>query len=181
MVFICLLTMAMVLSCSNPGSGGNQTYFIGDTGPGGGLVFYDKGNTNGGWRYLEVGPTDLAAVPWSTGAASTTGANGYAVGTGKTNTQAIIAVQGAGTYAATVCTNYSSNGKTDWYLPTGGEFDAIALNLTSKGLGTVAGTYWTSWENSSTQAQYVNISSGGTNYPAALKGASMLVRPVRQF
>jgi hypothetical protein len=31
-----------------------KTYKIGNTVPGGGLVFYDKGNASGGWRYMEV-------------------------------------------------------------------------------------------------------------------------------
>jgi hypothetical protein len=31
-------------------------YEIGDTGPAGGLVFYDKGSYSGGWRYLEAAP-----------------------------------------------------------------------------------------------------------------------------
>jgi hypothetical protein len=34
------------------------TYKIGDTGPAGGFVFYDKGNNSGGWRYLEAAPED---------------------------------------------------------------------------------------------------------------------------
>ncbi|GHV80826.1 hypothetical protein AGMMS49944_26170 [Spirochaetia bacterium] len=29
-------------------------YKVGDTGPAGGLIFYDKGNSRGGWRYLEA-------------------------------------------------------------------------------------------------------------------------------
>lgn len=37
----------------------DATYKIGSTGPGGGLVFYDKGNYDDGWRYLEASPADF--------------------------------------------------------------------------------------------------------------------------
>jgi hypothetical protein len=33
-----------------------KAYKVGDTGPAGGLIFYDKGNDSGGWRYLEAAP-----------------------------------------------------------------------------------------------------------------------------
>ena len=35
------------------------TYKIGDTGPLGGMILYDKGNFFGGWRYLEVSPLNF--------------------------------------------------------------------------------------------------------------------------
>jgi len=35
-------------------------YAVGDTGPAGGIVFYDKGSESDGWRYLEAAPTELA-------------------------------------------------------------------------------------------------------------------------
>jgi hypothetical protein len=31
-------------------------------GPGGGYVFYDKGNYNGGWRYIECSPFDIGEL-----------------------------------------------------------------------------------------------------------------------
>jgi transcriptional regulator with XRE-family HTH domain len=41
-------------------------YKIGDTGPAGGLIFYDKGNNIGGWRYLEAAPADLGPTAFLT-------------------------------------------------------------------------------------------------------------------
>ena len=41
-------------------------YRIGDTGPAGGLIFYDKGNNIGGWRYLEAAPVDVGPSPFIT-------------------------------------------------------------------------------------------------------------------
>jgi len=36
-----------------------RSYKAGDTGPAGGLVFYDKGNNSNGWRYLEAAPPEF--------------------------------------------------------------------------------------------------------------------------
>ena len=35
------------------------SYKVGDTGPAGGIVFYDKGEISDGWRYLEAAPPDF--------------------------------------------------------------------------------------------------------------------------
>jgi hypothetical protein len=35
-----------------------RAYKIGDTGPAGGFIFYDKGYNSGGWRYLEAAPVE---------------------------------------------------------------------------------------------------------------------------
>ena len=37
-------------------------YIVGDTGPAGGIIFYDKGYYSDGWRYLEAAPADLRNV-----------------------------------------------------------------------------------------------------------------------
>ena len=43
-----------------------RTYRVGDTGPAGGIIFYDKGNNSGGWRYLEAAPYGAEfQAPWS--------------------------------------------------------------------------------------------------------------------
>jgi len=68
-------------------------YKIGDTGPAGGLIFYDKGNNSSGWRYLEAGPVDIEFIGiWSvrhTGVENTQAT----IGTGKRNTQLAVEIQ----------------------------------------------------------------------------------------
>ena len=95
------------------------SYVIGSTGPDGGLIFYDAGASNyatNGWRYLEAAPSaQSTGIEWYNGTPPSI-TTGTAIGTGKANTGAIIAYQGAGT-AAYVCTSYTGGGKIDWFLP----------------------------------------------------------------
>lgn len=35
---------------------------VGDTGPAGGIIFYDKGSYSNGWRFLEAAPSDLRVI-----------------------------------------------------------------------------------------------------------------------
>lgn len=42
----------------------NVPYVIGETGPAGGRIFYDKGNGDDNWRYLELSPTILGTYEW---------------------------------------------------------------------------------------------------------------------
>ena len=37
-------------------------YKVGDEGPAGGIIFYDKGEYSDGWRYLEAAPADVWLV-----------------------------------------------------------------------------------------------------------------------
>jgi len=37
----------------------SRSYKIGDTGPAGGLIFYDKGDNSDGWQYLEAAPANF--------------------------------------------------------------------------------------------------------------------------
>ena len=118
----CLLTGGNIVQAQN------RTYKIGDVGPAGGWIFYDKGDYSGGWRYLEAGHEDLGRTYWGCNEKSIPGAQGTAIGTGKSNTQAII--KGcSGISAARKAADYRGGGKTDWFLPSKDELNAMYTNL----------------------------------------------------
>lgn len=71
-----------------------KDYAIGDTGPAGGIVFYDKGSASDGWRYIEAAPSGVSgSYQWGCYDvdADVIGANETAIGTGEQNTAAILA------------------------------------------------------------------------------------------
>ena len=108
---------------------------FGEAGPAGGIVFYDKGSVSAGWRYLEAAPSDQSAgIQWYNGS-NIDIKTGTAVGTGRANTDAIIAAQGSGSYAATLCKNLNTGGFSDWFLPSKDELDLMYKNLKKAGLG----------------------------------------------
>jgi hypothetical protein len=119
-------------------SAATPAYKIGDTGPAGGLIFYDKGNSSGGWRYMEAAPEDFGSKLFST--RENIGFNtGRPVGQGKTNTQAIMKEannRGGGFgWAAQACDTLEVNGFDDWFLPSRDELNYMYGNLHLQGLG----------------------------------------------
>ena len=59
--FLIYLTF-LFITCTSVMSGhaqGSQSYKIGDKGPAGGIVFYDKGDNSDGWQYLEAAPPEF--------------------------------------------------------------------------------------------------------------------------
>jgi len=58
--FICL-PFLFITCASVPSSHaqGNRSYKVGDTGPAGGIIFYDKGDNSDGWQYLEAAPPEF--------------------------------------------------------------------------------------------------------------------------
>jgi len=83
---------------------------------------------------------------------------GTAIGTGRANTELIIAQNGPGTdYAAGVARAYTGGGYTDWYLPSKDELVAILTNQTTidSGLTSWLNCYKSSSEFNATQAYIV--------------------------
>ncbi|MFZ4618737.1 MAG: hypothetical protein ACOYM2_21435, partial [Rectinemataceae bacterium] len=118
-------------------------YHIGDPGPAGGVVFYDKGAYSDGWRFLEAAPRDLSTgVSWNNGTFIRTDT---AIGSGRSNTDAIFAAQGRVSYAATVCKNLSIDGYSDWFLPSKDALNLMYTSLRMVGRGAFSeGWYWSS-------------------------------------
>ena len=187
------------------------TYALGDIGPGGGKVFYISGS---GLRYEMApknwnDPTNASAVDpamaWCNAKTDVTGALGTAIGTGAANTIAMDAActSGAGQAAA----DYAGGSKTDWFLPSLSELNAMCnysrtwtgtpsaagcggsqnsgfasgpYGFTTTGAWPTYGNYWMSNQNSTLYSPYQDFSDGLNPYYDD-KFYAMRVRPVRSF
>lgn len=170
-----------------PAESNAKTYKVGDTGPAGGLIFYDKGNNTDGWQYLEAALVDFenlrdVSEPINTGALMD-----RAVGKGKQNSEAIMkqAMNAGGGFGwgAQAADAYSLNGFDDWFLPSRDELHYMYGNLHTRGLGSFNKVWYmtsTAKEASmkSTCFWYENFSDGMQNVYCSDKA---YVRPIRQF
>jgi hypothetical protein len=117
-------------------------------------------------------------IRWHNGSNISTGATATALGTGLANTNTIITVQGAGSYAASVARNHTGGGYSDWYLPSYDELYKLWLNRTA--IGNFNGDwYYSSSENNATTAWLIGRTSG--NWWPNVKHETWSVRAVRAF
>lgn len=157
----------------NPGE-----YKIGSTGPAGGLIFFDKGYTSDGWRYLEAAPVDQwVGVQWGKeNLVDIVTRLGF--GGGKPNTESLVAAQGYGSYAAYLCSNLELGGFSDWFLPSKDELDMMYTNLKQAGLFS-SSCYWSS-------SQYDENYAWGVDFLDCIQrklwmGAEYFARACRAF
>ncbi|MDR0502184.1 MAG: hypothetical protein LBH16_02565, partial [Treponema sp.] len=147
-IAIIVITAMAFTACTKNSE--TKTYKIGDTGPARGIVFYDKGNTDGGWRYLEAAPASSEfSAEW--GLAFFSLKTDPEIGTGRRNTALIIAAlnkigETAGR-AARLVDDMNINRFDDWFLPSWNELDLMYLNLHKQGLGGFKNDYY--WSSSS--------------------------------
>jgi hypothetical protein len=125
-----------------------RPYRVGDQGPAGGIVFYDKGRYSDGWRYLEAAPIDLPnQIIWGPRELRITGL-GNGIGTGKPNTNFIIGQLERFNHpdtAALLCWIHEVNGFVDWFLPSYDELELMYKNLHQRGRGDFRpDIYWSS-------------------------------------
>ena len=122
---------------------------------------------------------------WWNGEYITTNATNYFIGGAASNTLAIVATQGDGTYAAKLCNDLIINSYTDWYLPTYVDLFNIWKNRALIGNFTES-RYW-----SSTEERGVDDPPGGAtlasyygtpnDYVPKQKSNRFKVRPIRYF
>jgi hypothetical protein len=156
---------------------------------GGGKVFYifqpgDQGYVAGETHGLIAATVEQSTgISWNNGLEITTGATGTAIGTGLSNTNTIITIQGAGSYAAKICADYTVTvGQVtydDWYLPSKDELNLLYLHKTA--IGSFSDRYyWSSTEGGVYSACSQSFSTGlqGCNFG---KTNQEYVRAIRAF
>jgi hypothetical protein len=151
------------------------TCSVGDTGPGGGIVFYVSstainaadGISTGG-RYLEAAPSTLSRpiIQWCTGGSNPfqtlIGGTSNAIGFGANNTKIMLAncTGGAGYSAA----DLTLNSKSDWFLPSYDEQTQMYLQKTllnlDAGAPSASNSYWGSSETANWHASSIVPASG---------------------
>ena len=179
---------------------------IGQTGPGGGLVFITPttvGNTTG--KYFEAAPAGWSGSGTDplgklcTNATSVTGASGTAIGTGETNTDLFAASATCGPSVTDTATALVLNGKDDWFIPSFDELKAMFSALHKAGGGALGGfntasnadNYLSSSDNpggpfTDFGAGYAlygwfGSSDGVVGWGSTSKTSSLAYRPVRSF
>jgi len=216
-IFLVIIISPIFVSCPNEivsyatGIGGTiGSYEVGDIGPAGGYIFYKKGSFSDGWQYLEAAPSDIVLGPidvlgsdhahvfgyyrTTPYGSSTLVGTGTDIGTGSTNTAALVLKMGATAYtsshyrtitttenyAARLCDIHEAGGYDDWFLPSKDELDLIYDNLKVHALGDFSDNYY--WSSSEDDAYYAwgqffigRFQSNYTRYREAQ------VRPVRAF
>jgi hypothetical protein len=191
-------------SCTNEGP-----CAVGDTGPAGGIVFYDAGPRSSGDRYFEVGPveTELAGIPWkpltfndkqtplyigtASASAKVQRVLAKAFGMGEANTSKIVQRYRGGNYPARYASTLVFGGYNDWYLPSKEELRLVyrTLGTATPRLGNLGKSfYWTSSEYDLNNAWTVNFKDGQEfdrekwRVPDAAIGMKAIrTRPIRSF
>jgi len=162
-----------------------KSYTVGQLGPAGGLVFYDKGSYSDGWRYLELAPSEselsLQWGPFGTLVEETSSE----IGEGKNNTERIASAirdLAMRPQAATYCDELVIGGYDDWFLPSLDELDLVFWELSQKDLGELQKEgfgYWSSSEYDENFAWGQGFSKGVTG--KIEKSELFLVRAIRSF
>ena len=181
-------TTTVALTCATGGS-----CAVGDTGPGGGTVFYDAGSTQSWGRFLEMacpgwsdgtcGGNDLTdpRAKWGCSTISISGAMATAIGTGEENTAAIVAGCATAGIAAKVANDANVGGQTDWFLPSKDEVSEMYWQIWHARGGYATSYLWTSSQFYNLKyAAWVQAPYGGARGDQE-KTRSYFVRPVRAF
>ena len=179
-------TTTVALTCATGGS-----CYVGDTGPGGGTIFYvDLTRAEGsqyfeaacaGWSDGTCGGSDLTdpTAPWGCFGTLIAGAVGTAIGTGEQNTTDIVNGCATAGSAAKLANDLVLGGQSDWFLPSKDELNQMYIRRTARGGFSTVVFYWSSSDDNGYSAWYQYFNDGGQGEYA--KYWSGFVRPVRAF
>ena len=167
---------------------------VGDTGPGGGKVFYvaPSGETfacgqslSSLCKYLEAAPITGASAwtdnsyAWSGNINTAIGTTSTAIGSGYSNTLKMVRQTGAGTSGAgSAARGYRGGGLNDWYLPSKDELNELYINRT---VASASAGYWSSSESTATGAWDQGFGDGAQGVADPGKQQTTPVRPIRAF
>ena len=169
------------------------TCAVGDIGPGGGIIFITPStNGNSSGQYFEAAPNNWNGgadpnIAWCNNSSSSiAGSTGTSIGSGKANTAVVASscVSGASDRAIA----YDGGGFSDWFLPSIDELLQMyaqrleiggfkAGTQVSTGISTT--TYWSSTQNSASQARNWSFATNSNDNWG--KNYGFNVRPVRSF
>lgn len=151
-------------------------YSIGDSGPGGGVVFLlpnSPGNNTG--LYFEATTSHISIDSWcDSWPVDVPQAIGSAIGAGRSNTDAVTIACGNG--AAVSAVQHSNGIASDWFLPSSGELNALFNSGTS---GFSSSQYWASDQIDPDDARTVSWPSASTF--GMVKVGALPVIAVRTF
>jgi hypothetical protein len=155
----------------------SQVYSIGNQGPAGGIVFYDKGSYSLGWRYMEASPEDLTFFEWGCMNSNINNTNNSSIGKGLLNSILITNFHdnlnnfytnpsvcnslNNGTVVAKKTMTLEINNFDDWFLPSKDELEKIYLNLKTQNIGNLSNSkYWSSTQINESNVHVIDFSNG---------------------
>lgn len=185
------LLLLVAAASAVTGCSGGSDYSVGDTGPGGGVVFHVSADPFPCGPDLESFCTTLEAAPLADDverpwveedytSSDVRGAGRTAIGSGWANTRDILAQGNTDpvTSAAAYADAYERNGYTDWYLPSKDEIFELWQYFADTG-ALPGRDYWSSTEYVLNSA-WTQHAGSGPQY-RRMKPNIIHVRPVRAF
>jgi len=183
---------------------------VGETGPGGGIVFYLDVNgftcgatLSSSCRYLEAAPYNWSGqghlvTPYAVSAYRSTSvptyngfnAAGTAIGTGLANTRAIVNQNGlynasSNRYAAGAVVLYNGGGKSDWFLPAKDELTQVNVQRSLLLAANIVTNdyYYASTEADASNGMLTTMAGASTGNGAFTKagGGTSYVLAIRAF
>jgi|WetSurMetagenome_2_1015567.scaffolds.fasta_scaffold00376_13 hypothetical protein len=159
---------------------GNEVNFkssavtIGQSFAGGTIFYVDVSGQHG----LIASTTNQTSSVWGCSGTSIVGCSATSIGTGQSNTTAIVNGCSTTGIAARICNDLVLNGYSDWYLPSKDELNLMYQQRSLIGLFS-SGYYWSSTQNSGTSSLSLSFSTGV--FINGIKTNSYYVRAIRSF